>query len=75
MKNLKKLTAIMLLFVLVAGVYGCGAKKPSDVVTTYLEEIKKGNSEEIGKLLNNTLDKSEKKETTYDESFKKLMGL
>lgn len=74
MKNLKKLTAIMLLLFLVVGVYGCGAKKPSDVVTTYFEEIKKGNSGEFDKLLNKTLDKSEEKENAYDESIKKLMS-
>lgn len=75
MKNLKKLTAIMLLFVLVAGVYGCGSKKPSDVVTSYFEEIKKGNNAEFDKLLNKTLDESENedKENAYDESTKKLI--
>lgn len=73
MKNLKKLISIMLLFVLVAGVYGCGSKKPSDVVTTYFEEIKKGTNGEFDKLFTNTLNKSEKTENAYDESTKKLI--
>lgn len=76
MKNLKKLTAIMLLLFLVAGIYGCGAKKPSVVTTTYLEEIKKGTSGDFEKLLNKTLNKTddENKDQAYDESTKKLIN-
>lgn len=74
MKNFKRLAAIMLLFVLVAGVYGCGSKKPSDVVTTYLDQIKKGSNEDLDKLLNKTLSEGEEKNNAYDGSTKKLIS-
>ncbi|OOM05847.1 DUF5105 domain-containing protein [Clostridium saccharobutylicum] len=79
MKKLKKAISIMLLFVLIAGAYGCGSKSPSNVVKTYLEEVKQGKNGDFTELLDNSLDSAEKtnksniKESKLsDESAKKI---
>ena len=55
MQKLKKIVSIMLLFVLILGVYGCGSKSPSNVVKTYFEELKKGTNGDFAKMLDNSL--------------------
>lgn len=79
MKKLKMILLIMMLFIVSAGLYGCGSKSPSDTVRTYLEEVKKGENGDFSKLISNTLDETEnqgesKKEEVSDESTKKLIG-
>lgn len=80
MQNFKKTVSIMLLFVLIMGVYGCGGKSPSNIVKTYFEELKKGTNGEFTKMLDNSLksaekaNKSETKENKLsDESTKKII--
>ena len=65
-----KIVAITLLFVFAIGVYGCGRKTPTDAVKNYLEEVKKGSNADISSMLNETLDKEEKK----DDSLAKLLA-
>jgi hypothetical protein len=49
-KNLKKVTSIFLVLVLMMGVYGCGFNKPSNVVKGYFQELKNGEKADLAKL-------------------------
>ena len=80
MQKLKKIVSIMLLFVMILGVYGCGSKSPSNVVKTYFEELKKGTNGDLTKMLDNSLESAEKSNKSdtkenklSDESTKKII--
>lgn len=69
MKNLKKLTAVVLIGILALGLVACGTKTPTDVVNEYFSEIKKGDNSELNDLIEDkvkTGDAKEDKEVSKD---------
>ncbi|MBW6410665.1 DUF4878 domain-containing protein [Clostridium weizhouense] len=78
MKNFKKVLSFALVFMLLAGVCGCAGKKtPTNTVKNYLEQVKKGENAEFSKLLNENIEKEDKKteenKAKFDESEKKML--
>lgn len=80
MQKFKKIVSIMILFVMILGVYGCGSKSPSNVVKTYFEELKKGTNSDFTKMFGNSLESTEntsksdtKENKLSDESSKKII--
>ncbi|NFO55931.1 DUF4878 domain-containing protein [Clostridium botulinum] len=70
MNKLKKILPIIVLFALIIGIYGCGTQSPTNVVKSYLEEVKKGENSDFTNLLNDKLDKTEDKgEPTKDDQY------
>lgn len=65
---MKKRLAFLVLIILSAGMVmvGCKSESPTDVVNTYFEQIKKGDSEEAGNLIESTISQAE--EGTDDKS-------
>ncbi|MEG2936644.1 MAG: DUF4878 domain-containing protein [Clostridium sp.] len=57
---------IMMIFS-IALLTGCGAKSPTDVVTTYFSEIKKGDNAEVEKLLSESMDEELENEDDTDK--------
>ncbi|SHE47314.1 DUF4878 domain-containing protein [Clostridium fallax] len=80
MKQFKKVICIVMVLTLSLGICGCGGKTPSDTVTDYLEEIKKGENGDFSIMLNETLDKTqnkqqiEKEDIENAESTKKIIN-
>jgi hypothetical protein len=73
MRNFKKIISIMLLFVLILGVYGCGSKSPSNVAKNYFEELKKGQNADFSNMLTTSLESAEKNNKISDDSTKKVI--
>lgn len=73
MRNLKRILSIMLLFVLILGVYGCGSKSPSNAVKNYFEELKKGQNADFSNMLSTSLESAEKDNKISDDSTKKII--
>ncbi|GAA0742484.1 hypothetical protein [Clostridium oceanicum] len=60
MKKIKILVPFLLVLIFTMGLYGCGAKTPTDTVKNYLDEVKKGENGDFSNLVNKTLDKNKK---------------
>ncbi|GEM_PF-1624518 len=71
MKKLKRIMSIMLLCVVAVGVYGCGAKSPSDAAKAYLEGLKTAEESELSGLFNGSTGEG-KDEKISEETDKKL---
>ena len=74
MKNIKNLISVVLMLILVGGLVGCSTQSPSDVVENCLENIKKGQMEEIDNLLSENTNEADKSEELSDEVDTKLMN-
>lgn len=77
MKKFKRLGAILISAILLIGLVGCGAQKPSAVVTEYFKEVKKGDAGKSNELINGSIEELGEESTafdTYSEEVSKLLS-
>lgn len=77
MKKFKRLGIILISAILLIGLVGCGAQKPSSVVTEYFNEVKKGDTGKSNELIKGSIEELGEDSVTvdtYSEEVSKLLS-
>jgi len=75
MKKFKRLGSILISGILLIGLIGCGAQKPSAVVTEYFKEVKKGDTGKSNELLKGSIEESGKESVSVDDYSEEITKL